>query len=71
MQYENCKAEFADLHKKLDKLDEAWRGNGKPGIQMRLDRLEQTKSFCTKVFWLVVGIGATVLGKIIYMAWIS
>jgi hypothetical protein len=35
-----CKGEFAELHAKLDKLDEAIRGNGKPGIQLRLDRLE-------------------------------
>ncbi|HPC65337.1 MAG TPA: hypothetical protein P5175_06260 [Anaerohalosphaeraceae bacterium] len=37
-QYENvCKGEFAELHKKLDGLDEAIRGNGKPGIQVRLE----------------------------------
>ena len=39
-QYETiCKGEFASIHGKLDKLDEAIRGNGKPGIQRRLDRL--------------------------------
>ena len=27
-----CKAEFQAMHGKLDKMDEAIRGNGKPGI---------------------------------------
>ncbi len=36
-----CQAEFTAIHHKLDQLDEAIRGNGKPGIQLRLDRLEQ------------------------------
>ncbi len=41
-QYETiCKGEFGELHAKLDRMDEAIRGNGKPGIQLRLDRLEQ------------------------------
>ena len=31
-----CKGEFASMHAKLDRLDEAVRGNGKPGIQLRL-----------------------------------
>ena len=40
-QYENiCKGEFAAIHAKLDRLDETIRGNGRPGIQVRLDRLE-------------------------------
>jgi hypothetical protein len=59
-QYENvCKAEFAELHTKLDKLDEAIRGNGKPGIQLRLDRLEQDARRQGKVIWLVVGSAVT------------
>ena len=41
-QYEKiCKDEFGSVHTKLDKLDEAIRGNGKVGITTRLDRLEQ------------------------------
>ena len=40
-QYQSvCKDEFASIHAKLDRLDEALRGNGAPGIQRRLDRLE-------------------------------
>ena len=55
-QYENiCKDEFAQVHTKLDKLDESIRGNGKPGILVRLDRLEQRDAIRKKIFWLVVG----------------
>jgi len=38
-QYEDvCKDEFAELHTKLDVIDVALRGNGKPGIQVRLEQ---------------------------------
>jgi tetrahydromethanopterin S-methyltransferase subunit G len=46
-----CKAEFQAVHSKLDKLDEAIRGNGRPGIQTRLDRLERFSHFV----WFIVG----------------
>ncbi len=42
---ENCKNEFRAIHTKLDSMDEAIRGNGKPGINTRLDRLEQFARF--------------------------
>jgi hypothetical protein len=55
-QYEQvCKDEFASVHAKLDKLDVAIRGNGKPGIQLRLDRLETAKANKSRLFWLIVG----------------
>jgi len=69
-QYENiCKDEFTQVHTKLDKLDESIRGNGKPGILVRLDRLEQRDAKRNKFFWIVVGslISAAILfviGKI-------
>ncbi len=69
-QYENiCKDEFGQIHVKLDKLDESIRGNGKPGILVRLDRLEQKESKRNKFLWIVVGslISAVILfviGKI-------
>lgn len=64
-QYETiCKGEFAELHKKLDGMDEAIRGNGKPGIQVRLDRLEQDKSNRSKVVWFLMGIVSTVAGSV-------
>jgi len=50
-----CKAEFQAIHGKLDKLDEAVRGNGRPGIQTRLDRLERFQNF----IWFICGAAIT------------
>ena len=50
-----CRDEFAELHRKLDRIDEALRGNGRPGLQMRLDRLEQDRLSRSRVFWLALG----------------
>ena len=65
-QYEDvCKGEFSELHKKLDSMDEAIRGNGKPGIQLRLDRLEQERISRSKVTWFLLGIAGTVGGALL------
>ena len=73
-QYENvCKGEFAELHTKLDIIDVALRGNGKPGIQLRLDRLEQERLTRSKVTWFLVGIAASVGGAVLtslIMGWL-
>jgi len=59
-QYEQvCKQEFLDLHTKLDRMDEAIRGNGKPGIQRRLDRLEMAEAVRSRLTWLVIGAAVT------------
>ena len=59
-QYERvCKAEFAAIHVKLDRLDEAIRGNGKPGIQLRLDRLEGAEATRSRVLWIIAGSAVT------------
>ncbi len=52
---EQCDRHFEMLHVKLDRLDEAVRGNGKPGIQLRLDRLEQGARRQAKLTWLLIG----------------
>ena len=59
-QYEDiCKGEFASVHTKLDRMDEAIRGNGKPGLNTRLDRLEQDAKRQARLIWLVVGSAVT------------
>lgn len=50
-----CPRKFDLLFEKIDRLDEAIRGNGKPGILMRLDRLEQAEVKRAKLVWLLVG----------------
>ena len=57
-----CKREFAQLHEKLDRVDEAIRGNGKPGIQLRLDRLEQNERTRGRLIWLILGCAVTLAG---------
>jgi hypothetical protein len=62
-QYENvCSRQFQSLHRKLDQLDEAIRGNGKPGIQLRLDRLESAETARRRWFWLIAGAVVTFAG---------
>jgi len=39
-----CKNDFAKIHAALDRLDTAIRGNGRPGIQLRLSRLEAAEA---------------------------
>lgn len=55
-----CHKRFDLLFEKIDKLDAAIRGNGKPGILLRLDRLEQDAKRQSKLIWLIVGAGITV-----------
>ena len=50
-----CKDQFGSVHTKLDRLDAAIRGNGKPGIQTRLDRLEMAQAIRSKLLWIITG----------------
>jgi len=54
-QYDRCKGEFGSINVKLDRLDEAIRGNGRPGIQLRLDRLEAAEAIRSKLLWIIAG----------------
>ncbi|MCL2646123.1 MAG: hypothetical protein FWD61_03845 [Phycisphaerales bacterium] len=55
-QYERiCRSEFAGLHSKIDRLDEAIRGNGKPGINLRLELLETAVAYRRRLTWIVIG----------------
>ena len=54
-----CKNEFGLIHTKLDRLDEAIRGNGKPGIQLRLSRLESDEAVRSRLLWIIAGATVT------------
>ena len=54
-----CKGEFGSVNAKLDRLDEAVRGNGKPGIQLRLDRLEAAEAVRSRLLWIIAGAAVT------------
>ena len=64
-----CEREFAEIRVKLDRLDEAIRGNGKPGIAIRLDRLEQDAKRQSRLIWMIVGSGVTAFASAV-VAWI-
>lgn len=61
-----CRGEFAAIHAKLDRLDEAIRGNCKPGILLRLDRLESVEVVRSKLLWIIAG---SVVSLAIAAAW--
>ena len=66
-QYEcACHREFAAIHAKLDRLDEAIRGNGRLGILLRLDRLESAEAVRSKLLWIIA---ASVLSLAVAAVW--
>ena len=65
---ENLKRMETTLTAKLDKIDEDIRGNGKVGMNVRLDSLENSKKLMNRYFWILVS--ATVPPLIsIYLSW--
>lgn len=56
-----CRGEFAELHAKLDRLDDSIRGNGRVGLVRRVDRLEQSVQTLVRALWLVLGASITVV----------
>ena len=66
-QYESvCKGEFGELHTKLDRLDDAIRGNGKPGIHRRIDRLETAEKVRSRLTWLITGAAVTLAASYLW-----
>ena len=65
-----CERAFEEIHRKLDRLDEAIRGNGRPGITVRLDRLEQDAKRQSKLIWLIVGSAVTAFASVL-VAWVT
>ncbi len=60
----------SDLKSRLDKIDADIRGDGKVGINVQLDRLENSKKAAKKWFWIVVASTAPVLIAN-YFSWLS
>ncbi len=65
---EHCDNHFESIHRKLDRLDEAIRGNGEPGINMRLDRLEQDAKRQSRLIWMIASALVTALASSL-IAW--
>lgn len=52
----------AHQDERIERIDEAIRGNGHPGLNTRIDRLEQSEG--NRSFW-VKAIGVAMIGQII------
>ncbi len=63
-----CERHLSAIHEKIDRLDEAIRGNGKPGLLLRVDRLEQAGRRTSTLVWMVVGALVTSVAGIL-VAW--
>lgn len=59
-QLELCQREFSRINGKLDRIDESLRGNGKPGVNTRMDRLERNTAIQSRLMWIVIA--AVVVG---------
>ncbi len=65
---ENLRRMETSLTAKLDKIDEDLRGNGKVGMNVRLDRLENSKKLTNRWFWAIVSAAVPALISI-YLSW--
>ena len=65
---ENLKRMESTLTAKLDKIDEDIRGNGKDGINIRLDGLENSKKLTNRWFWAIISAAAPAFISI-YLSW--
>lgn len=59
--------QFEMIHAKLDRLDDAIRGtpgnDDRPGIMVRMDRIEQAVKRQSRVVWMSVGAVVTALAS--------
>ena len=63
-----CDSRFRDVFHRMqemqedaERLDEAIRGNGKPGLNQRVATLEQAETRRGRIMWIVIGAIATVV----------
>ncbi len=66
LNYDDIHNSIMRIEVKVDQIDIALRGNGKPGINTRIDRLEIWKKTYQKVIWVLMStVLATVATRII------
>lgn len=63
---ERFEVEFGRVCGKLDKLDSLLRGNGGPGVLVRIEKLELRDRIRSKVLWLV---SSLVLTLLVLLSW--
>ena len=56
---------IAAIEETCHAIRESLVGNGKPGLVVRTDRLEQKDKVRAKMFWMVFGLAVTVAAKVL------
>jgi hypothetical protein len=49
-----CRSAFEKIERKIDRIDEAVRGNGKPGLNQRVADLEAMERRRSRLMWIVI-----------------
>jgi len=62
---DECHREFKQTREAIQRIDEAIRGNGKPGLVTRMTLVEDTISSMKKLMWLVIGTAITTVGGLL------
>lgn len=63
---ERLEAEFTRVCKKLDRIDALLRGNGGPGVLVRVEKLELRERIRSKALWLI---SSVVLTLVVLLSW--
>ena len=64
-----CKQEFAEIKDAIISLDRAIRGNGGPGLNTRIDRLEQAEVKRSRIMiGVIVAVCASAIGLAFQLA---
>lgn len=61
-----CAAFFDEQREWMQKLDESIRGNGKPGLNVRVDRCEQYNRSVSKWMWIIAVAVVTALANSVF-----
>lgn len=63
--YDSLQNDIRDIKKMVESLDKSIRGNGKPGLEVRVNNLETYSKLAGKLFWLLMTISLTPLIAVI------
>lgn len=71
----HCKEAFEKISKQLEQIDESIRGNGKPGLNARVDNLEKYHAAAnkgrSKLLWVIVGAVVTLASRFLWQKFIG
>jgi hypothetical protein len=65
LRFKNLDEKLDDMCRKIDTLVDCVKGNGKIGLVIRTDRLEQARKRHVKLIWVLVGSVAAILANLV------